>query len=140
MLGNDQLTAKEDDLILFAFKNHGSLSFTVSELFAKDKISSLEVEYLFEQILPGIRIEDTVFHGKKYAQSFFAKELVTYLVVHEVASSVEDAVEKCRVLAEAGVLVFLCDPMIQMLIDCDMYDPRRNPVSEEFQTRAFSTG
>eukprot|EP00466_Bigelowiella_natans_P013659 jgi/Bigna1/79554/fgenesh1_pg.63_\ len=126
-----------DDLILFAFKNHGSLSFTVSELFAKDKISSLEVEYLFEQILPGIRIEDTVFHGKKYAQSFFAKELVTYLVVHEVASSVEDAVEKCRVLAEAGVLVFLCDPMIQMLIDCDMYDPRRNPVSEEFQNKSL---
>eukprot|EP00465_Bigelowiella_longifila_P005291 CAMPEP_0185274414 /NCGR_PEP_ID=MMETSP1359-20130426/51818_1 /TAXON_ID=552665 /ORGANISM="Bigelowiella longifila, Strain CCMP242" /LENGTH=114 /DNA_ID=CAMNT_0027867393 /DNA_START=165 /DNA_END=506 /DNA_ORIENTATION=+ len=57
MLGDDQLTAKEDDLILFAFKNHGSLSFTVSGLFEKKGVGGLEVEYLFEQILPGIRIE-----------------------------------------------------------------------------------
>eukprot|EP00471_Norrisiella_sphaerica_P013908 CAMPEP_0184496734 /NCGR_PEP_ID=MMETSP0113_2-20130426/34748_1 /TAXON_ID=91329 /ORGANISM="Norrisiella sphaerica, Strain BC52" /LENGTH=910 /DNA_ID=CAMNT_0026883507 /DNA_START=342 /DNA_END=3074 /DNA_ORIENTATION=+ len=137
MLGSDEMDRKEDDQILFVFKNDGTLKLKVTELMEQQKLRNLEVEHLFEQILPGIRIEDTVFHGKKYEKSFFAKELVTYLVVHGVAQDVDDAVEKCRVLAEANILVFLCDPMIQMLIDCDMYDAKRNPVSNEFQNKSL---
>jgi len=88
----------------FAFRNESfglklKASWFVDDKFLKKK----EENSLIGFILPGVRVEDREFYGQVYEETFIANELVTYLVLNGVASSIEDAVSMGQLLLSRDV-------------------------------------
>jgi len=102
-LGSDS-SKNEVEQKFYSFAPRENLSFKVSVLLIKAKLKELELEYLLDEILPGIRIQDRVYLGKTYPRCFVANELVAYMVLHRIAESPEEAVEKCRVLQDCNII------------------------------------
>lgn len=89
--------------IFFAPKLHEAHKFTAEDLLDLKPLRILEIDSLLDDILPGLTIKDRSYHGVSYPRCFVGENLVAYLVLHNICSSVPDAVEKCRILTKCHI-------------------------------------
>ncbi|GAB5355994.1 hypothetical protein AAMO2058_000252800 [Amorphochlora amoebiformis] len=88
----------------FGFRKNGDVQLNASELIEGKYLYVLELQGLVTQILPGLRIEDRESYGEIYEECFIANELVSYMIIHKVAKTIQDAEEMCQKLLEYDVL------------------------------------
>uniref|UniRef100_A0A7S4DN76 cGMP-dependent protein kinase n=1 Tax=Lotharella globosa TaxID=91324 RepID=A0A7S4DN76_9EUKA len=101
---------RKSDCSSFEFKtwrNYNILELRVSKLQANAirVMENLQLSGLVREVLMGVRIEDREAYGVLYRRCFIANELVTYLVLHRIATSKEDAVKMCRRLQDENVFL-----------------------------------
>jgi len=107
--GGSKGTTREWSQIFYAFKLKDHLILKVTVLKEHKQLRILEIEYLLDEILPGVRIEDRSYHGKTYPRCFVANELIAYLVLHKIATDEDDACNKCQVLVQCRVFEHVVD-------------------------------
>mmetsp|Transcript_20626 Transcript_20626/g.30862 ORF Transcript_20626/g.30862 Transcript_20626/m.30862 type:complete len:1014 (-) Transcript_20626:229-3270(-) len=87
----------------YMYRKLTPINFKASLLMDGKFLAVLELQSLVTYILPGLRIEDREYYGEVYEEVFVANELITYMIVHKVALSSDDAEVMCQKLLQFKV-------------------------------------